>query len=187
MNFKLDMQLFASVGSAVVGHRIYMSTSTVIPTDLTKGLIGFRSTPDLGEAQNTVEANVINSIKEENVQGLYPAAEVEYTLLLASETIKQQLAFINKETWVYEERQDMTSDPTKLGNGIVYKVKLSGLIPTGQEPEGLQEMTQSGVMVSDETYWVEVTYTDSTPSYTITGLQTGTATTETKLTGGSLS
>jgi hypothetical protein len=175
--FKLNLQLFADdttsqLGSAVVGHRMYMGVD-VVPSDLDDVVLGVRSTPDLGDAQNTVEANVINSIREENVSGLFPASEIEYTLLMHPTTIENQLKYVNKEIWVYEERENMTSTPEKLGWGIAYKIKVSGITATGQEPEGLQELTQSATLVSDEFYYVRPDYSGDTATYKVVGMQTG--------------
>lgn len=177
--FKLNLQLFAQggadLGSAVVGHRTFMSTSKVFPQDLVNDVVlGVRSTPDLGSAQNTVEANTLDSIRVQQVAGLYPATDIEYTYLFNKELVEKQLGFVNKETWVYEERENKTSKPTELGCGIVYKVKLGGLTTTGQSPEGLQEMTQSATLLSEEFFFVVPTYGEGLdPTYKIVGLQTG--------------
>ena len=192
--YKLDLQLFADAtetGSAVVGHRTWFLEKDPVPdaTTIKTPVIGMRATPDLGSAQNTVEANTLDGIREKNVPGYYPASDVEYTLLLAPSTVKNQLSFINKEVWVFEERENKTSKPNQVGWGIVYKIKVSGVVATGQSPEGLQEMTQSGTLVSDEYYFAVPTYsspnedTIEEATWEFTGMQTGKSVTKQDLTG----
>lgn len=189
MNFKLDIQMFADAGtvtgSAVVGHRTWFLSDKCVPNESTIGspIIGMRATPDLGSAQNTVEANTLDGIREKNVPGYYPATDIEFTLLLAKEVVLNQLDYINKEMWVYEERENMTSTPEKIGCGVLYKIKVSGVVVTGQTPEGLQEITQSATLVTDEYYFAVPTYSGSgdNPTWQIRGLQTGKTTTTSKL------
>ncbi len=174
---KFDIQYFAANlsndPSAVVGHRFFISPTPLTGTDLPEAIVGVRSTPDLGSAQNTVEANHIGDISERNVLGLYPASELEYTYWLTPELVDKLTGFIGKDMWIYEERQNMTSTPAKLGNGITYKVNFGGLVATGQSPEGLQEMTQSAVLKSEEFYYVYVDNSTDTPSLSYKGMQTG--------------
>lgn len=181
--YVLDIQNFAEessqLGAAVVGHRTWFLESSPVPTKetLSNPVIGLRSTPDLGSAQNTVEANTLDGIREKNVPGYYPASDVEYTLLLGKKTLENQLEYVNKEVWVYEEHENMTSTPDKIGWGITYKIKVSGVTATGQSPEGLLEMTQSGTLLSDEYYYAKPTYGSSgdEPTWTFKGMQTGKA------------
>lgn len=188
MNYKLDIQMFADAsavtGSAVVGHRTWFLANKCVPdtSTINNPVIGMRGTPDLGSAQNTVEANTLDGIREKNVPGYYPATDIEFTLLLADEVVSNQLSYINKEVWVYEERKDMTSTPEKIGSGIIYRIKVSGVVVNGQTPEGLQEITQSATLVSDEFYYAVPTYTSGDePTWKINGLQTGKSTTTSEL------
>lgn len=171
--YKLKIQNFADTYDprAVMGERMFIS-ETFPPTIATDQVLGVRSTPDLGGGANTVDATTITDIVEKSVEGLQSATEVEFTFALSSETMTKQLSFVGKEVFIYMERKNSTSDPTKLVEGTMIKCKLGGLTPTGQSSGNLEEFTQSGTQTSDEAYWC-VPDTAGTTFSKITGLTSG--------------
>lgn len=155
MEYKLNIQNFAEETfdpRAVKGARTFISENFP-PTIATDEVLGVRSSPDLGGGANTVEATTLKDIVDRNVEGTQGATEVEYTFALGKKTMEKQLSFIGKTVWIVSERADSTKDPSKFVEATAIQVKLGGLTPTGQTNGNLEEFTQSGTQVSDESYW----------------------------------
>lgn len=177
---KFDIQFFAvttptspNLPGAVVGHRLFITEKPLTPGTLPTPVIGVRATPDLGSAQNTVEANAISDVNERSVLGLFPASDLEYTYWLTPYLVEYLSQFIGQTVWIYEEIENMTSTPEKLGTGMTYQVQFGGMTSTGQSPESLLEMTQTAVLKSDEYYMAIVDNSGDVANISYVGMQTG--------------
>lgn len=158
-------------GSAVKGARLFISET--LPITVANEVVGVRTTGDKGAAPNMVEATTIKDIVDKEVLGTGGKTSASYTFGLSDVTKVQQLAFVNKDVWIYEETEDTSLTPTLIGNGIVMKVHLGGLQVTGAKSNGLYEFKQEGAMVSDDYYFATPTGEAGSQTFTYVGANSG--------------
>lgn len=169
---KLNLQMFADStefeGLAVKGSRIFISET--LPITLEDEVMGIMETSDKGASSNKVDATTLRDVTDKQALGTTGATEITLTLALSEASLKQQMALIKKNVFIYEEYVDTSTTPESIGNGILLKAELGGLIATGQSINALRQFTQDGVMTSDDYYYTQVAK-DGT--FTFTGMNSG--------------
>lgn len=171
---KLNLQLFAEGtynASAVKGSRLFISET--LPIQVSNEVLGVRTTSDKGGDQNKVESTTIKDVADKEVLGTVGVADTSYTFVLDDVTLSQQMAFIGKTVWVYEEIVDTSADETKIGEGIVAQMEFGAIVPAGQEVNNLRTFTQSATLISDEFYYAKPTGDAGSQTFTYTGLTSG--------------
>ncbi len=172
---KLNLQLFATehVPSAVKGSRLFISAT--LPISIDSEIEGVMETSEKGSSTNKIDATTIKDTAEKQALGTTGATEVSFTFALSDAVLTSQTALIKKQVWVYEEIEDTSANSTKFGKGVLMKVELGGITFTGQSSNSLRQITQEGVLVSDDYYLAVPTYEEGsqTPTFVYTEMNSG--------------
>lgn len=157
--------------SAVKGSRVFISET--LPIKVSDEVLGVRTSSDKGGSQNKVESTCLKDVADKEVLGTVGVADTQYTFVWDTDVVAQQMGYINKEVWIYEETVDTSSDPTKIGEGIVAKMTLGAIVPAGQEINNLRTFTQSATLISDEFYLATPSGEAMSQTFTYKGLTSG--------------
>ncbi|MFI3251867.1 MAG: hypothetical protein R3Y60_01875 [bacterium] len=170
---KLNLQLFTGSvdfeGSAVKGSRIFISET--LPITLEDEVMGVMETSDKGATANKVDATTLRDVTDKQALGTTGATEITLTFALSDAAFEQQTKLIKKNVFIYEESFDTSTTPDVIGNGVLLKAELGGLVITGQSVNALRQFTQDGVMTSDDYYYARV---KEDGSFSYTGMNSGT-------------